>query len=393
MNIATELHVVHVITNLDSGGAQAMMIRLVNEMRRSGVNSAVISLMPRGEFSHILDGMHIPVFYCDLQGLFTLPFAARRLMRHVARLRPLLIQSWLPHADFLSSLVGLALKRPVVWNIRNSSPGAGPGPLSLIYRLCAKLSWIVPRAIICCASAARKAYIEYGYCGKTMIVVNNGIRARDYCREFEPTRPDHWREELDIPKGVFVISCIARYHGQKGHSRLIAAAKIAAKECPNIYFVLAGRGIDWGNAALSDEINLHSLADRFKLLGMIDNVPALYSASNVSVLPSDSEGFPNVIVESMACGIPCISTDAGDAAEIVSDTGFVVRCGSPEALAGAMIRAYKMPNDELARLGARARSRAIGKYDISRSAWLYRRVYEFVLRRKLPVKPGAENNV
>jgi len=87
------------------------------------------------------------------------------------------------------------------------------------------------------------------------------------------------------------------------------------------------------------------------------------------------EGFPNVIAEAMACGVPCVVTDVGDSAEIVGDTGIVVPAGDPEALAAGWERILSMPQAERARLGLAARGRIEERFDLASVTARYEELY------------------
>ena len=110
-------------------------------------------------------------------------------------------------------------------------------------------------------------------------------------------------------------------------------------------------------------------------------MPAILAALDVAALTSDEgEGFPNVLGEAMACGVPCVSTDCGDAAAIVGETGIVVPVGDPDALARAWERLLVMPSPARRRLGMAARRRVVSEYSLAAIAARYEQLYEELCR-------------
>lgn len=101
------------------------------------------------------------------------------------------------------------------------------------------------------------------------------------------------------------------------------------------------------------------------LLGQRENLTDLYNAFDVFVSSSsNSEGFPNVIIEAMACGVPCVATDVGDSALIVANTGRIVAPENPQALADAVTQLLLLSPAERASLGSEARTRVCQKFTI-----------------------------
>ena len=111
-------------------------------------------------------------------------------------------------------------------------------------------------------------------------------------------------------------------------------------------------------------------------LGQRDDVEDLMQIFDVLVMSSRyGEAFPNVVVEAMACSIPCVVTDVGDAAEIVGDTGWVIPPGDSAMLANALRDALGEPSEQRAARGTRARRRVEENYGIERMVLAYRKVW------------------
>jgi glycosyltransferase involved in cell wall biosynthesis len=122
---------------------------------------------------------------------------------------------------------------------------------------------------------------------------------------------------------------------------------------------------------LNIENNVH-------LLGLRDDMPNLTSALDILVSSSCGEGFPNVVGEAMACGVPCVVTNAGDSARIVGDTGFVVIQKSPEALAEGIKKIMRMSGENREKMGMHARQRIIENYSINKIVKKYEKLYDSV---------------
>ena len=118
-------------------------------------------------------------------------------------------------------------------------------------------------------------------------------------------------------------------------------------------------------------------ADRFHLLGKRSDMQRLTAALDVAVCASHfGEAFPNVLGEAMACGVPCATTDVGDAAYIVGDTGRVVPPKSPEELAAAIRMLLTSPDADRRRRSSAARQRVQEHFDLPLVAMRYENLYQ-----------------
>jgi glycosyltransferase involved in cell wall biosynthesis len=110
-------------------------------------------------------------------------------------------------------------------------------------------------------------------------------------------------------------------------------------------------------------------------MGEQSNVPYYLSAMEIFCLSSMNEGFPNVVVEAMAMGLPCVVTRAGDAALILGNNGFVVPTKDPAALGDALLKMCELTRQERAALGEGGRRKVWAEYGIERIKHKYDEVY------------------
>jgi len=117
-------------------------------------------------------------------------------------------------------------------------------------------------------------------------------------------------------------------------------------------------------------------------LGQREDIAQLLNGLDVLTLCSAyGEGFPNVVGEAMASGIPCVVTDVGDSAMIVGDTGRVVPIGNPEALAESWRALIGTGVDARQKLGTRARARIVGQFDLDKIVERYADLYQDLVRK------------
>jgi glycosyltransferase involved in cell wall biosynthesis len=254
-------------------------------------------------------------------------------------------------------------------------PASSKWATRLAFRLGARLSHHLPESIVCCSHAGLELHVRRGYDAARMVLIPNGF-------DLELLKPDGaapaaLRAEFAVAPGTPLIGLVARWDPQKDH-RTFAAAAAALTASPPPHFVLCGEGVTPGNAELAGWIAAHGLSERFHLLGRRDNIPALMAGLDVLTSASYQEGFSNVIGEAMACGVPCVVTDAGDSARIVGDTGYVVTPRDPAAIAAAWESLLGQSLAAREELGLRARQRIAGEYSIGRIARMYADLYAAV---------------
>ncbi len=374
-----------VITNLATGGAESMLLKLLQKMDHERFTLNVISLMGLGEIGLKIIKLGIPVSAIGMQrGGLPSPMALWRLYHLLRQSQSDVIHTWMYHSDLLGGLAARLIGcRRVVWGIHHSNLSKSENKRSTLWvvKLCAALSRIVPTRILSCSHRAGDVHVAVGYAADKIHVIPNGF---DLVRFIPDGRArTSVRADLGLHADAPLVGLVARYDSQKNHAGFVEAAALLHSRRPDVHFLLAGQDIDAGNTELVAAIAQRGLQSYIHLLGQRDDVPRLMAALDLLASSSHGEAFPNVLGEAMACGVPCVVTDVGDSAEIVGNTGRVVAAGDMLGLANGLFELLELPADQRVRLGEQARARVAAEYEIGHVAAQYMAFYERVTEEQL----------
>ena len=380
------VNVAHVITSLGLGGAEAMLVKLLHHTDRRRFTHHVYSLVaPFESIASRIEALRIPVTSMGMKrGSLPDPRAVLRLAHLLGKVRPDVVQTWMYHADLLGGTAAKLARPglPVVWNIRQSNldPALNRRRTLQVVRVCARLSSWLPDRIVCCSSEARRAHAAVGYDESKLHVIPNGFDLSAF--QPDPDARRAVRAELGISDDTPVIGMVARVDPQKDHRSFVEAAARLLAQRPDVRFVLCGHNTSPANATLAEWIDAAGVRPACHVLGPRHDIPRLTAAFDIATLSSVGEGFPNVLGEAMACGVPCVATDVGDSAEVIGDTGYVVPPRDPAALARAWDELLAAGCAERQALGQRARQRIEERFSIHHVARLYEQTYETIVARR-----------
>ena len=381
------IRITHLITGLNTGGAEMMLYQVLCQMNRDAFRAEVISMIEIGALGEKIAKLGIRVRTLHMRPGIPDPRALWRLVSMLKEQPPDLMQTWMYHANLMGSIAAkLAQDIPIIWGIHHSNFDPQKSKRRTIWTMkaAALLSSRIPRGVICCGEAPRRVHVQIGYDARKITVIPNGFDLMSFYPD--PLARVSVRRELGIPSEAPVIGLVARFHPKKDHRTFIAAAGLLHQTRPDAYFVLCGDGIGPENQELARWIQQAGIGHHCKLLGIREDMPRLMAALDVATSSSSyGEGFPIVLGEAMACGVPCVATDVGDSALIVGSTGRVVTAQQPQSLAQAWNELLGLSQEQRSRLGREARQRIEQNFSLPVIVRRYENLYKELVGRTEPV--------
>jgi glycosyltransferase involved in cell wall biosynthesis len=330
-----------------------MLSNIAAAMVKRSYPTTVVSLLPNGIFGKRLRANGVEVIELDFTRLFGAIWGVFRLALVIRRVKPDVVQGWMYHGD-LAALVGLVLsarrsRTLLVWGIRCSNMDLTQCGriLRMVIRACAFLSGL-PDIVTANSEAGLDAHRRLGYRPRRSVVIDNGIDTTAF--RPEPESRAAVRRESGIDDCATVLAMVARVDAMKHHSLFLAAMK----DMTDLRAVLIGAGTE----ALAVPPNVRALGRRTDVARLLPACDFIVSSS------AFGEGFSNAIAEGMACGLPAVSTDVGDARRIIGDTGIVVPPSDLAALTGGMRRLAEESSKQRAMRSDAARARIVDNFSL-----------------------------
>ncbi len=364
-----------------------MLLRLLERIDRTMFSPYIISLASIGVIGPRIRSLGFPVEALGMRQGRPDPISFMRLAWRLWQIKPDVVHTWLYHAHLLGGLAARLARVPVViWGVRSADfllPDTA-WATKLTFFLCARLSSWLPDVVLYNSNKGAVFHKASGYKESCRLVVTNGI-------DLEKFRPDEQarldvRKELGISAEVPLIGLIGRYDPLKNHEGFIQAAGYLHQSMPEVHFLMAGQDVDWSNLTLKSMLEDAKLTECCHLLGCRNDIPRLIAALDLASLASLSEAFPNVLLEAMACGVPCVSTNAGDAALILGDDDWIVPVGDMVGLAGKWLAFFRLSDDERRLIANKGRCRVMDKFEIGVVVRYFETIYLDAATGK--IKPG-----
>lgn len=371
------------------GGTERQFTNLALALNRSRFEVGFGCLLRDGALRDEIDAAGLRVSEYPIRSFYA-PGAyvqQLRFARELRRTRVDIVHTYNFYANvFAVPAARLAGVPVVVASIRDMGVYLSPAQRVVQRQVCRMADLVLVNA-----DAIRRWLIGDGYDPARIAVVGNGI---DF-RRFRHIEGSNLRTELGLPGDTPIVLLVSRLVPRKGIEDFLDAAARLSAERPLVRYVIAGEAAP--GSGYADVIQRYAsrvgIAARVHFLGPRRDVPALLAQATVSVLPSLSEGLSNVLLESMAAGVPVVATRVGGAPEVIEDgeSGLLVPPGNPGELAGTIGRLLDHP-DLAARLAAGARQTVRTRFSLERMVAATETHYLDLLRasrRRHPRSPAA----
>ncbi len=359
-------NVLHLCESSSTGGAESILISLVEHLDKSRYRS-MVCLLSDGWLRVQLEKRNVETVVIPQPRSFDVTWLLRifRLLQdrkiHLMHSHEFATNVY---ASVLSSLTGV----PVVATAHGKNYYGDKWRRRAAYRFVARKSTMVA------VSKDLKRFLteRIGIAPGNIRVVHNGIDLRQY--SVNAANPAI-RAELGISAGQPVIGTVGNLFPVKGQTYLLKACKGVAGKFPAFVLLIAGEGDQLD--LLSKEASDLGIAGNVKFLGFRDDVPSLLQAMDVFVLPSLSEGLPLSILEALALQKPVVATNVGGVSEIVEDgvTAYLVPPRNPDALSEKILLLLRHP-DMAADLGRAGLKRVEEAFSLKKMIHEYQLLYE-----------------
>jgi glycosyltransferase involved in cell wall biosynthesis len=372
-------NILFVIGSLEVGGAEMQMYLLVKQLHDQSYICHVYSLQAGGPLERWFEDLGVPVFSGGLKkgDMSSAPWKAVlaewSLLRLIYELKPSVIHCFLPLITFMGALSGRIARVPLVVTSRRAL-GTHQRRYPILRPLDHVASRLSHRVTVNSQAVwndmVRRDHVD----ASKLVLIYNGVDTGPF--EAALSYREDVRRDQGVKANAKVMIVIANLIPYKGHSDLIQAAKEVVNRFPDAIFLLVGedRGIQ---KELEQYVANSGIGQSVRFLGRQGDVPKLLAASDISILPSHEEGFSNVILESMAAGLPVVATDVGGNREAILDgiTGWLIPPKDPRALAVKIIDLLRDP-DRAKEWGRIGRERVNRTFTVKRMVTAHKELYE-----------------
>ena len=370
------MKICHVISGLDGGGAERFLLRLLSHSPHS-YECTVVSLKAGGKLVGDFKRLGFRVIELRFNQPIYIVSSLIDLWCIFRRGHFSIVHTWMYHADLVGGVLAkLFSNAKVIWCVRTTNVQRSGNRLTILIMILNRyLSGWVPSKIIYASNSARMSHEKIGYSRVKGEVVHNGFEVVGHAfpKPFGPLL-----RKFRFKKLKFVLS-VGRFNPSKDHFGILRAfAKFSVRRF-DYRLVLIGAGVDRTNSLLFDYARQLGIVDYVYFLGERDDVFMWMAECDIFCCHSINEAFPNVLVEAMLQGAVCITTDVGDAREIIMQRELVCPPGNASELSLRLTYAADMKIKEKDFIKLNNYRFALKRFSMIKTVAKYNDIYSNIL--------------
>jgi len=381
-----------VVPTLMCGGTEHQVMALGRRLDPGRFALEFACLRRQGGFVAELDARGIPLREYGIRSFLSIHAVAQqtRLANDVRRAGTGIVHAYSFYGNvFAIPPAWLAAAPVVIASIRDCGVYLTPSQRIVQRHVCRLADCVLVNA-----EAVRSWLISQRYDPAKVIVIRNGVDLERFSQAPDAGRI---RRELRIPVSAPLVAVASRLHRLKGIEQFLEAAAVVGRRFPDVWFLVIGETSPGDRSYLDTLTALAGrlgLRDRVVFAGLRNDVPELLACAAVSVMPSLNEALSNVLLESMAAGVPVVATRVGGTPEAVQDgiTGLLVPPGDVGALARSIDRLLS-DREFSERLGRAGRQHVRRHFSLDAMVRATERLYHTLLERRRGVPVGAARGV
>ena len=324
------LRTMFVITSMPVGGAETLLVNMLDRFDRSRIQPEVVCLKEPGPLGEAIADRHI-VHSGLLKQKWDISVLRRlsKLMRD--RRVDAVVTVGAGDKMFWGRLAAKTAGVPVICSALHST--GWPDGIGRLNRMLTPLT----DGFIAVAEHHGVHLSKYeGFPEEKVHIIRNGVD----CERFKPSETAHAKlcHVLNVPTSSLLVGIVAALRPEKNHAMFVNVAKAVCDHRDDVHFVIIGDGPE--RTSIESQISSLGMDEHIHLLGTQHDTPCLVAGLDLFLLCSHNEASPVSILEALACQVPVISTRVGSVAESVVDdeTGYLVEPGDGDAMAQRTLR-------------------------------------------------------
>jgi glycosyltransferase involved in cell wall biosynthesis len=355
-----------------SSPVSAQLTPLLSRIDRDHVQMQVVNFAPGDRQSAVMRQLGVPVYDIELSRRRFALSALSELRLRTANFKPDVIHAWGHTSALATRWLKGSHSTPIIWSMPVGQPDATHFLDRIkLKQLCKQAA--TPKHIIYPSRAVAAEYRRLGFPEANGSVIAAGV-------DLDRFKPDakvgqQLRGQLKLEANAFVIGMHAPFAPENDFATFVRATAELIKFNPNIYVVLAGKGVQRGNSGVMALLGGGTLAARTTLLGEWSDLSALFNACDVFCSTALGDSSAQMLASAMLCGVPCVGTGKGLQGEVLSQHGVAIEPGSPNGLVRGITRVLEMSAEKRIFVAEAARKHVSNNFSMQGAVQKYLGLY------------------